>query len=170
VGWRATNALRSKLAGHYLRLDMVHHQLFSSGEMIERIDGDVNTLQNFFSHFVIILIGNLALLVGVLLLLYREDWRIGLAMTIFVFFALFAIERIRSFAVPYWQKVREINGSFFGFLSERLTGTEDIRSNGGVQEVMVRLYAGMIPCRRVWIPHCWVMGWGYRRGKLNYWH
>ncbi|MBG9795014.1 helicase [Paenibacillus dendritiformis] len=140
VGWSATNALRSRLVEQYLSLDMSHHKKFTSGEMIERIDGDVNTLQNFFSHFVVILVGNLVLLVGVLVLLYREDWRIGLAMTMFVFFALFAIERIRSFAVPYWQKVRKINGNFFGFLSERLTRTEDIRSNGGVQDVMRRFY------------------------------
>lgn len=148
VGWRATNELRSKLAVHYLSLDMTYHKSFTSGEMIERIDGDINTLKNFFSHFIVALVGNFVLLAGVLALLFLEDWRIGLALTLFVLSALFAIERIRAIAVPYWKKVREINGNFYGFISEQLGGVEDIRSNGGVQYVMSRFLAIL----KMWFP------------------
>ena len=53
VGWTATNALRAELALHCLRLDMPFHKKRTPGEMIERIDGDVTALANFFSQFVI---------------------------------------------------------------------------------------------------------------------
>src|SRR5689334_6317067 len=42
VGWRATNALRGALTEHLLRLDMPFHKTHTPGELIERVDGDVN--------------------------------------------------------------------------------------------------------------------------------
>jgi ABC-type multidrug transport system fused ATPase/permease subunit len=49
--------------------------------LIERIDGDVNSLANFFSQFTLRVLGNSLLIVGILLLLFREDWRIGAGLT-----------------------------------------------------------------------------------------
>ena len=42
-------ALRADLAEHCLYLDMSFHNARTPGEMIERVDGDVNVLANFFS-------------------------------------------------------------------------------------------------------------------------
>ncbi|MFL7794695.1 MAG: ABC transporter transmembrane domain-containing protein, partial [Anaerolineae bacterium] len=50
VAWTATNALRAELANHCLHLDMSFHNDISPGELIERIDGDVMELSNFFSQ------------------------------------------------------------------------------------------------------------------------
>ena len=91
VGWTSTNALRADLAKHCLHLDMSFHNARTPGEMIERIDGDMNALSNFFSQFVIQVFGNALLLIGVLVLLYREDWRVGLAFSVFVALALAAM-------------------------------------------------------------------------------
>ena len=51
VGWTATNAMRRDLALHCLKLDMSFHTARTPGELIERIDGDVTALSNFFSQF-----------------------------------------------------------------------------------------------------------------------
>ncbi|HJZ45562.1 MAG TPA: ABC transporter transmembrane domain-containing protein, partial [Roseiflexaceae bacterium] len=67
VAWSATNDLRSDLALHCLRLDMVFHKARTPGELIERIDGDVTALANFFSQFVIRVLGNVILMFGVLI-------------------------------------------------------------------------------------------------------
>jgi len=64
VGWTATNLLRADLLRHCLRLDMPFHNARSPGEMIERVDGDITALANFFSQFVIRILGGLLLLVG----------------------------------------------------------------------------------------------------------
>src|SRR5919197_2558634 len=81
VGWTATNGLRADLLAHCLRLDLSFHHARTPGEMIERVDTDVSTLANFFSQFGVRLVSGVLLLAGVLLLLYREDWRLGLAFT-----------------------------------------------------------------------------------------
>ena len=140
VAWTATNALRADLAEHCLCLDMSFHNAHTPGEMIERVDGDVTALSNFFSQFVIQVLGNALLLVGVLALLFREDWRVGLALTGFALLALFILGRFRNVAVPHWTAERQASADLFGFLEERLSGTEDIRSNGAEAYVMRHFY------------------------------
>ena len=148
VAWTATNLLRADLAAHCLRLDMSFHKSRTPGELIERIDGDVNALSNFFSQFAIGVLSNLVLLIGVLILLFREDWRVGAGLGIFAFVALFVLVRIRGFAVPYWDAVRDRDAAFFGFLSEQLAGTEDVRASGATGFVMRRFYEML----RAWLP------------------
>ena len=140
VGWTATNMLRADLARHCLHLDMGFHHARTPGEMIERIDGDVTEMANFFSQFVILVVGNVILLAGVVLLLLREDLRVGLAMAVFALATLWALNRVRSVAVPQWTAARESSAALYGFLEEQLSGTEDTRSSGAVSYAMQRLY------------------------------
>src|ERR1051325_5015089 len=79
VAWTATNALRAELAWHALNLDMRFHNDHTPGELIERIDGDVTELATFFSEFALNLVSNALLLIGILMVLFHEDWRAGLA-------------------------------------------------------------------------------------------
>ncbi len=88
VAWTATNQLRTDLVAHCLTLDMAFHKAHTPGELIERIDGDVDTLSNFFSQAVIHLFGNSVLILGVLIFFFLADWRIGLVMSAFAIFAL----------------------------------------------------------------------------------
>ncbi len=140
VGWNATNALRADLALHCLRLDMSFHNTKTPGEMIERIDGDVMDLAIFFSQMVIQVLGNLLLLIGVLIALYLEDWRVGLALSVFSVIALITLNKMRHIATPHWKTAREAHANLYGFLEEQLSGTEDIRSNGATHYVMNGLY------------------------------
>lgn len=140
VSWMATNWLRYDLARHCLYLDMSFHNDRTPGEMIERIDGDINALSNFFSQFTLQVLGNGILLVGVLVLLFRENVRVGAALTVFVVVTLIVINRLRNIAVPHWKLAREASAVFFGFLEERLSGTEDIRASGAKAYVMRRFF------------------------------
>jgi ATP-binding cassette subfamily B protein len=106
VGWTATNRVREDLALHCLRLDLPFHNARTPGEMIERVDGDVAQLSGFFSQFVIKVLGNIVLLVGILVLLFREDWRVGLAYTTFALLALLVLRRLLESAVPHWREAR----------------------------------------------------------------
>lgn len=140
VAWTATNALRLDLLDHALHLDATFHKDHTPGKMIERIDGDVATLSNFFSRFVIDVAGNGLLVMGILALLFREDWRIGLPIFVFAIITLFLLIWIRKLAVPYWTQYRRLSAEFFGFLGEHISGREDIRGNGAVSHVMHRFY------------------------------
>jgi ATP-binding cassette subfamily B protein len=148
IGWRATNELRKDITAHCLSLDMSFHKDHTPGEMMERIDGDVNALSQYFSQFIVQFVGSLLLLVGVLVLFFREDYRIGISMTIFVAIAFIALLRIHRTAVPLWKKEREVSAEFYGFLGEKLTGLEDIRANGARAYVLQRFINQL----KAWFP------------------
>lgn len=151
VAWTATNQLRTDLVAHCLSLDMAFHKAHTSGELIERIDGDVNTLATFFSQSVINLCGNILLIVGIIAILFYEDWRIGLTMGLFALIALFVLMRIRLLAARFWLASREKDAEFFSFLGEQLAGTADMRANGATNYVMQRfhkLLQGWFPVNR----------------------
>jgi ATP-binding cassette subfamily B protein/ATP-binding cassette subfamily C protein len=140
VAWTATNALRLDLALHCLRLDMSFHKARTSGELIERVDGDVTELANFFSQLVIRLLSNGLLVLGILVLLFREDWRVGLIGAAYVLLAVALLRQVQKPAERAWGDSRQVHAELFGFLGERLVGTEDIRANGAEHYVMARLY------------------------------
>ena len=131
VSWSATNALREDLTRHTLSLDMGFHKAHPPGEMISRIDLDVNTLNEFFSQFLLKLAANLLLVVIILVILFFEDWRLGLVLTGFSLLALLVLTRFRNIAVPHWEAERQAEADFYSFLEERLAGTADLRANGG---------------------------------------
>jgi ATP-binding cassette subfamily B protein len=139
VGWTATNALRSDLARHCLRLDMSFHKTHTPGELIERIDGDVATLDDFLSQFSIRLIGNAILIVAILALLFREDWRLGLGLTIYTLIAFTALSSVQRLGTHRWTAYRQADAALFGFLEERMSGTEDIRASGAEAHTLRRL-------------------------------
>lgn len=138
VAWTATNLLRVDLAEHCLRLDMSFHQKYPPGALIERVDGDVDALSNFFSQFVVRILANAVLIIGVLVMLYREDWRAGLGLTVFAGLAIFIMLRVRTIGVPRWIAARQKTAEAFGFLGEVLHGTEDIRASGAVSYIIRR--------------------------------
>jgi ABC-type multidrug transport system fused ATPase/permease subunit len=140
VGWLTTNQLRADLAHHCLRLDMTFHNDHTPGEMIERIDSDVADIAIFFSQFVIQILGNLLLLVGILIALIFVDGRISLALTIFSLISLAMVAYLRRIAVPHWKAARQASAELFGFLEEHLAGTEDTRSSGAAAYVMRNLF------------------------------
>jgi ATP-binding cassette, subfamily B, bacterial len=140
LGWATTNQLRLDLTEHVLRLDMAFHKNHTPGELIDRLDGDVSSLAEYFSRLVVDVLGNGLLVVGILLLLFREHWQFGLVGLAYAVLVLVFLRLIQNRVVGYWTAVRQAIATTFGFLEERLSGLEDIRGNGGESYVMSRLY------------------------------
>jgi ATP-binding cassette subfamily B protein len=143
VAWTATNELRADLALHCLKLDMSFHKKHKPGELIERVDGDVNQLANFFSLLVVQLSANLLLAAGVLVLLCWEDGRIGASIAVVAVIGMLTLNWLNKRTVPRWQALREADAKLFGFLEEWLGGTEEIRSSGAKAYIMRQLYQAM---------------------------
>lgn len=168
VGWTATNKVREDLALHCLRLDLPFHNARTPGEMIERVDGDVTQMSTFFSQFTIKVLGNAVLLVGILVLLFREDWRVGGLYTVFTASTLVILRRLMERSLPSFKESRQASAMLLGFLEERLAGTEDIRSSGSVSYVLNRFYLRMrdilAKSRRAWLRG--TMMWATTAGLL----
>jgi ATP-binding cassette subfamily B protein len=129
--WVATNALREDVARHAVGLDLSFHERHSPGELIERADGDITALASFVSSFLVQVVGSTLTLLGVLIVVFVEDWRVGLGLTAFAAVAGATIGRLRNSAVPAAADRRAALAALFGEIEERLGGAEDLRANAG---------------------------------------
>jgi ABC-type multidrug transport system fused ATPase/permease subunit len=130
LGWRTTNALRADLTRHVLGLDASFHSEHSPGELVERIDGDVAAIADFFSRFVVQIVGSGVFLAGVLVLLFVANWRIGALLTVFAAGALVYMTRGGGFVGRRAREARRATGAFVGYIEERLGGLPDIKASG----------------------------------------
>jgi ABC-type multidrug transport system fused ATPase/permease subunit len=140
LGWATTNALRADLTAHVLRLDMGFHKLRTPGELIERIDSDVGELAEYFSEIVVNLIGNGLLVAGIIVLIFLEDWRIGLLALGYAVVMVTLLRAVQNRMVRLFTRISQASAELLGFLEEHITGTEDVVPNGGSGYVMARLY------------------------------
>jgi len=154
IGWSATNQLRADLTDHVLHLDMGFHKSTSPGELIERIDGDVTALSNFFSSMMIKVVGNGVLLIGILALLWRESWIVGLSIAVFTAITFLGLARIHGITVPWNKDIRATSAEMYGFIGEQIDGTEDIEANGATGFMLSRFDS----IQRKWLPQL-VRGW-----------
>jgi ABC-type multidrug transport system fused ATPase/permease subunit len=151
VAWTATNALRRDLALHTLRLDMTFHKAHTPGELIERIDGDVHALTNFFSQIGIHLLSNGLLALGILIALSLEDRRVALVALGYAALTATVLRVVQQAATQAWGDSRQAESKLFGFFGERLAATEDLRANGAVPYVMHKLYGLMRAITQRWL-------------------
>ena len=140
VAWNATNRLRRDLTLHLLRLDMAFHKSHTPGELIDRVDGDVYALSNFFSEFLVRVLGNALLVAGILALLFVEDTRVGLGLSVYSVVSVLILAALQRPAQRRWAAVREAGAGMYGYIEERIGGTEDIRAAGAVDYSVYRLY------------------------------
>ncbi|PKQ90466.1 ABC transporter ATP-binding protein [Paenibacillus sp. BGI2013] len=143
VAWRATNQLRGDLLKHCLRLDMRFHNVKTPGEMIERVDGDVTSISNFFAMFIVQVIGSFVLLAGILGFMFSVNVPIALVMTVFTLLSILFMVFIRNLGVDSSKNERAASASLFGLIEERIAGIEDVQANGHVPYVMNRFHRTM---------------------------
>ncbi|HET7769555.1 MAG TPA: ABC transporter ATP-binding protein [Chloroflexota bacterium] len=140
IGQLATNAMRADLTAHCLRLDSTFHNTRTPGELIERVDGDVGALGGFFSRLVVDVAGNVLLLLAILAVLAAVDGRLALAFGAVSVGAIASLRALSGAPMRFRRAARQASAEFYGFLEERLAGTEDVRASGAVPYTMRRFY------------------------------
>jgi ATP-binding cassette, subfamily B, bacterial len=141
LGWLTTNQLRADLMGHCLSLDAEFHRSRTPGEMIERIDGDMNGLSVFFGEFLMQVLGGLLLLVGVLVAVWIQSRLAGAVLSVLAVVALSLMTAVRRVGAPAWERARQASAALYGYIEERLGGTADIRSCGAEPHALRGFYA-----------------------------
>ncbi len=148
IGWRTTNTLRRDLVKHCLTLDMNYFKEHQPGELVERIDGDVNALFNFFSKLFIGFANNILLMTGVVVVLSLQNPLIGAAFVLFLVLSFIILGKTQGDAVDNFGKERELSSKFYGFLGEHLDCTEEIKASGAGSYVSQRF----MELLRKWLP------------------
>lgn len=168
IGWRATNGLRIDLTAHAMDLDMAFHKRFTPGQLVERVDGDINSLFGFFTTFITGIVMNGFMMVGVIIYFFFIDWRFALiwiATTILVYLYMVVMgKKIDETS----EHVREEESNLYGIIGEAITSVEDVRTLAArphllnrINEILRKLFH--------WHKRDWMFGfgaWGYDEAVL----
>lgn len=139
ISGRSTNRLREDLARHCLGLDMGFHKAHKPGELLERVDSDVNETRAFFSSLFTDIFATVPLFVGVIVCLSIEDWRLGAGAFLVTAIAVVVFPRINRARTPRIAEVREVHAQLSGDLQEWIQGREDIQASSSEAVMLNRL-------------------------------
>jgi ABC-type multidrug transport system fused ATPase/permease subunit len=138
TAWRTTNTIRLDLARHVLGLDHEFHRRHTPGELIQRVDGDVTSVSDFLGRVVPKVVGAVTMVAGMILVLAVVDWRLAVGAAIYVCIAGALVVRGRHRAVGEATDEMGTYAQLYGGIEERLTASEDLRSNGAGTHAMYR--------------------------------
>lgn len=126
LGWTISNNLRENLVKHCLELDFSFYIKHKPGEMIERIDGDVSFLSNFFSEFFVNILGNTVFIFSVVVIFYLESGAIGIGYSLIIILAYCSILLLQNKIVKLWCKYREDEAQLYGYIQDSILAHEDV--------------------------------------------
>lgn len=126
LGWTISNNLRGNLVKHCLELDFSFYIKHKPGEMIERIDGDVSFLSNFFSEFFVNILGNTVFIFSVVVIFYLESGAIGIGYSLIIILAYCSILLLQNKIVKLWCKYREDEAQLYGYIQDSILAHEDV--------------------------------------------
>lgn len=130
LAWSTTNGLRLRISRHVLGLDHEFHRRHTPGELIQRVDGDVTNVSTFLGIVVPQALGALFLITGITGVLLVLDWRLGVAMVVYLALVTTIVIRSRHRAIDEATDEMSSLATLYGGIEERLTASEDLRANG----------------------------------------
>lgn len=126
AGCRASNKLKLKLFEHLLSLDYNYHKKNTSGDIIEQLEGDVGIVSKLFSTLVVNIIGSFILLIGIIVVFYRENNILGALYLIISFLVIVIFKAFQKYISNLWLKAREKESKIIGYINENISGIKDI--------------------------------------------
>lgn len=128
-GWNITTSFRKDVMAHFLKIDMENHEKWTSGEMITRLDEDVEGLFNYFYMLIFKLVGSTMLMAGILIALALKNSIIAAAMLVFSIAAVWIYKAIQDYGTKLYIRRSAATAKFNGIMKERIDNVIEIKTN-----------------------------------------
>lgn len=128
-GWNITTSFRKDVMAHFLKVDMEYHEKWTSGEMITRLDEDVEGLFNYFYMLIFKLVGSTLLMAGILIALALKNSIIAASMLVFSIAAVWIFKAIQDYGTKLYIRRSEAIAKFNGIMKERVDNIIEIKTN-----------------------------------------
>ena len=142
-GWIAINQLKGDLTRKFLSLKINNLKGILPGEILTRIEADTAQMLEFFSTVVIKGSMNAILVLGIMILLFRKHWLIGITITIFILVTICILYAMEKKHGNIWVKEREGNANLFSKISESMENIEYAATCGAKQYCISRITRAM---------------------------
>jgi ABC-type multidrug transport system fused ATPase/permease subunit len=130
LGARFILDLRVRLYGYLQRLSLSFFERTSTGELMSRVANDVEALENFVTHGVILTTVDLLRLVGATAMLLVLDRRLALVVLALLPAIAVALRRFNRRARPIYRQARDRLGDINARLQDNLAGIRVIQAFG----------------------------------------
>jgi ABC-type multidrug transport system fused ATPase/permease subunit len=141
VGERFLFDLRVRIYDHLQRLSLTFFERTSTGELMSRVSNDVNALEQFITHGVVLTAVDALRLAGAAAILMLLDWRLALIALWPIPFIAFGMRRFNRAVRPVYRRVRDRLGDINSRLQDDLTGMRVIQAFGQEQAELDRFTA-----------------------------
>ena len=130
LGERFLFDLRVRIYDYLQRLSLSFFERTSTGELMSRVTNDVNALEQFVTHGVILTTVDLLRLVGASIVLLILDWRLALVVLLPVPIIGFGLRRFNRHVRPIYRRVRDRLGDINTRLQDDLAGIRVVQAFG----------------------------------------
>lgn len=130
LGERFIFDLRVRLYDHLQRLSLAFFEKTSTGELMSRVSNDVNAMEQFVTHGVILTAVDLLRLLGATIVLLVLDWRLALVVLVTVPIMAVGLRRFNRIARPIYRRTRDRLGDINARLQDNLAGIRVVQAFG----------------------------------------
>ena len=130
LGERFLFDLRVRIYDYLQRLSLSFFERTSTGELMSRVTNDVNALEQFVTHGVILTTVDLMRLVGASAVLMVLDWRLALVVLLPVPLIALGLRRFNRHVRPIYRRVRDRMGDINARLQDDLAGIRVVQAFG----------------------------------------
>jgi ATP-binding cassette, subfamily B, multidrug efflux pump len=127
TGQRVMYDMRQEIFAHVLRLPLKFFDHAPVGRLVTRVTSDVQAINEMFTSMLVNLFRDAFLIFGILIVIFRLDWR--LALVIFAFFPVivFAAWQFRNRVRTAYREVRKQIARMNAYLQESISGMRIIQ-------------------------------------------
>lgn len=128
TGWGIADALRSVLLRSiYLNKPILEIEHTPEGELLEKIEGNVDIIGSHIAESGFKILGNILLALGVTIIMIATIPTVGWLLSCGVLLLAYLFSKLSSWSIGLWEKAREAKAETFGFLNEAIEASEDIQ-------------------------------------------
>lgn len=132
----STNRMRKGLFGKLERLTVAFFDSHKDGDILSRFTSDLDNIQNAFNQSLIQVVTNIALYVGMVIMMFRQDTRLALVTIASTPVALIALVLIIRLSRKYTDKQQAAVSKLNAYMDEKISGQKAIIVQGVQEETI----------------------------------
>ncbi|WP_074412998.1 ABC transporter ATP-binding protein [Streptococcus suis] len=132
----STNRMRKGLFGKLERLTVAFFDSHKDGDILSRFTSDLDNIQNAFNQSLTQVVTNIALYVGMVIMMFRQDTRLALVTIASTPVALIALVLIIRLSRKYTDKQQVAVSKLNAYMDEKISGQKAIIVQGVQEETI----------------------------------
>ncbi|HEM4324733.1 ABC transporter ATP-binding protein [Streptococcus suis] len=132
----STNCMRKGLFGKLERLTVAFFDSHKDGDILSRFTSDLDNIQNAFNQSLTQVVTNIALYVGMVIMMFRQDTRLALVTIASTPVALIALVVIIRLSRKYTDKQQAAVSKLNAYMDEKISGQKAIIVQGVQEETI----------------------------------